>query len=171
MRGKSIAKYFEADTDRLDDLFKSFQQWMPGDYSRAREYFAAFQFGLQRHMAWEEEVLFPLCERKTGSSIAGLINEMKLEHREILLGVEEMERKLRKRQPIEEQDKNDLLRLLEIHNEKEEKSLYPAIVQAATKEDITRAFWEIKTMPDEKYFLHGGSPIASETASGQWRNE
>jgi iron-sulfur cluster repair protein YtfE (RIC family) len=150
---KSISKYFEADTERLDDLMNSFLQWKTRDYPRAREYFAAFRFGLQRHITWEEEVLFPLLERKKKISISALTNEMKLEHRKILQDVEEIERKLRQRKPIEEQQEIDLICELEAHNEKEEKSLYPAIARTATKGDVERAFREIEAMPDEKYFV------------------
>ncbi len=61
---KTISQFFEQDHDRLDELFKTFQQLKRSDFAKAKEAFKEFKFGLQRHIVWEEDQLFPLWEEK-----------------------------------------------------------------------------------------------------------
>ena len=48
---KTIAALYEQDHDRLDELFKTFQQLKRSDFAKAKEAFAAFKIGLQRHIS------------------------------------------------------------------------------------------------------------------------
>ena len=50
---------------------------------RGKECFEKFKFGLHRHIAWEEEILFPLFEEKTGMTDGGPTFVMREEHRQI----------------------------------------------------------------------------------------
>ena len=68
---KTIREFYEQDHDRLDELFKTFQQLKRSDFAKAKEAFKEFKFGLQRHIVWEEDLLFPLWEEKTGMSEGG----------------------------------------------------------------------------------------------------
>ena len=68
---KTICEFFEQDHDRLDELFKTFQKMKRSDFAKAKEAFKAFKVGLQRHIVWEEDLLFPLWEEKTGMSEEG----------------------------------------------------------------------------------------------------
>ena len=63
---QTITVFFEQDHDRLDELFKTFQQLKRSDFSKAKEAFKEFKVGLQRHIVREEDLLFPLWEKKTG---------------------------------------------------------------------------------------------------------
>ena len=63
---KTISEFFEQDHDRLDEFFKTFQQLKRSDFAKAKEAFKGFKLGLQRHIVWEEDLLFPLWEEKTG---------------------------------------------------------------------------------------------------------
>ena len=56
----TITAFFEQDHDRLDELFKTFQELKRSDFSKAQEAFKEFKVGLQRHIVWEEDLLFPL---------------------------------------------------------------------------------------------------------------
>lgn len=47
MKETSISQHYEADHDRLDDLFKNFQAFKQKDFPRAKEFFVGFKFGLQ----------------------------------------------------------------------------------------------------------------------------
>ena len=60
----TISAFYEQDHDRLDDLFKTFQQFKRSDVAKAKEAFQGFKLGLQRHIVWEEDLLFPLWEEK-----------------------------------------------------------------------------------------------------------
>jgi iron-sulfur cluster repair protein YtfE (RIC family) len=83
MHQQPISIYYETDHDRLDDLFKNFQQLKRSDFSKAKQFFKEFKIGLQRHIIWEEEILFPLFEEKTGLKNGGPTEVMRLEHRQI----------------------------------------------------------------------------------------
>jgi iron-sulfur cluster repair protein YtfE (RIC family) len=80
---KTISAFYEQDHDRLDESFKTFQQLKRSDFAKAKEAFKAFKFGLQRHIVWEEDVLFPLWEEKTGMSEGGPTSVIRAEHRRI----------------------------------------------------------------------------------------
>lgn len=71
MSEPTIANYFQEDHARLDALFKAFQELKRSDYAKAKESFKEFKFGLQRHIVWEEDLLFPLWEQHTGMSDDG----------------------------------------------------------------------------------------------------
>ena len=64
----SIRDYFEADHDRLDDLLKEYQNQKEVDFQRAKSALIEFKLGLERHIVWEEEILFPVFESKSGIS-------------------------------------------------------------------------------------------------------
>ena len=67
----TITAFFEQDHDRLDELFKTFQQLKRSDFAKAKEAFAAFKIGLQRHIVWEESILFHCGKRKPVPKKAG----------------------------------------------------------------------------------------------------
>ncbi|MEY4704226.1 MAG: hypothetical protein RL042_422, partial [Nitrospirota bacterium] len=68
---KTISAFFGQDHDRLDELLKAFQQLKRLDFAKAKEAFKEFKFGLQRHIVWEEDLLFPIWEEKTGMAEGG----------------------------------------------------------------------------------------------------
>jgi len=148
----SISEYFEKDHDRLDDLFKSFQQWKQSDYPRAKEFFVAFKFGLQRHIVWEEEILFPLFEKKTGMQF-GPTYVMRMEHKEIAAHLEAIHKKVQKADPNTDSEERKLLEVLGMHNEKEEAILYPAIDRNLTPGELETVYTEIQNIPEEKYLV------------------
>ena len=79
----TITAFFEQDHDRLDELFKTFQQLKRSDFAKAKDAFKGFKFGLQRHIVWEEDLLFSLWEKKTGMTESGPTPAMRNEHRQI----------------------------------------------------------------------------------------
>jgi iron-sulfur cluster repair protein YtfE (RIC family) len=78
---KTIIAFYEQDHERLDELFKTFQKLKRSDFVKGKEAFKEFKFGLQRHIVWEEDLLFPLWEKKTGMSEGGPTFVMRAEHR------------------------------------------------------------------------------------------
>src|SRR3954464_13618529 len=91
---KTITEFFEQDHDRLDELFKTFQQSKRSEFPKAEEAFTGFKFGLQRHIVWEEDVLLHLWEKKTGMSDSGPTPAMLNEHRQIGQLLEAIHRKV-----------------------------------------------------------------------------
>jgi regulator of cell morphogenesis and NO signaling len=153
MKNVKISEYFEADHDRLDDLFKNFQRFQTTDHARAKEYFVAFKFGLQRHIIWEEEVLFPLFEEKTGIYQEGPTQVMRIEHREIIAVLEALDKFVHMRNMNTEKEEAALVMLLRLHNEKEENILYPALDRLAKREDQEKVFEAMKSIPEERYMV------------------
>jgi iron-sulfur cluster repair protein YtfE (RIC family) len=150
---KTISAFYEQDHDRLDELFKTFQKLKRSDFSKAKEAFKAFKFGLQRHIVWEEGVLFPLWEEKTGMSEGGPTSVMRAEHRQIGQHLEAIHGKVADQNPDSDQEEQALLDLLGSHNMKEERVLYPAIDQLTSAEERETVFQNMKNIPEERYKL------------------
>jgi regulator of cell morphogenesis and NO signaling len=153
MEHKLISEFFEADHDRLDELFKNFQTSKRTDYPKAKEHFVNFKFGLQRHIVWEEDVLFPLFESKTGMFSGGPTAVMRAEHRQIAEHLEAIHLKVQNADPDSDMDESRLLGVLSIHNQKEEEILYPAIDRMVTDADKTATFEAIQNIPEERYLV------------------
>ncbi len=150
---KTITVFFEQDHDQLDELFKTFQQLKRSDFVKAKEAFEAFKFGLQRHIVWEEDLLFPLWEKKIGRIEEGPTVVMRGEHRQIKQQLEAIHNKVSEQNPDSDKEEQTLLDILGSHNRKEERALYPAIDQVASLEDRETVFRDMKNIPEERYKL------------------
>lgn len=148
---KTISAFFEQDHDRLDGLFKSFQSLKRSDFAKAKEAFKEFKFGLQRHIVWEEDLLFPLWEEKTGMSEGGPTFVMRGEHRQIGEQLEAIHQKVAEQNPDSDQEEQALLTILGSHNMKEERVLYPAIDQVTTPEECKNVFQKMEQIPEDRY--------------------
>jgi len=150
---RTISAFYEQDHDRLDELFKAFQKMKRSDFPKAKEAFKAFKFGLQRHIVWEEDVLFPLWEEKTGMSEGGPTFVMRAEHRQIGQQLEAIHGKVAEQNPDSDQEEQALLDLLGSHNMKEERVVYPAIDQLTSAEERETVFRNMNDIPEERYKL------------------
>ena len=150
---KTIIEFYEQDHDRLDELIKTFLKLKRSDFAKAKEAFKEFKFGLQRHIVWEEDVLFPLWEVKTGMSESGPTSVMRVEHRQIGRQLEAIHGKVADQNPDSDQEEQVLLELLGSHNMKEERVLYPAIDQLTSAEERETVFQNMKNIPEERYKL------------------
>lgn len=146
----SIKTYFEEDHDRLDELFKNFQTLKSSNYSKAKEYFKEFKHDLQRHIIWEEDILFPIFEKKTGI-VAGPTNVMRTEHRQIKECLELIHDKVKKQDPNSDDDEQKLLSILKSHNLKEENVLYPAIDGLINETEKKSVFVSMNDISQERY--------------------
>ncbi|MBI4060418.1 MAG: hemerythrin domain-containing protein [Elusimicrobia bacterium] len=144
-------KHFAADHDRLDALFTEFQALKRANPAAAKEKFKGFLKGLTRHIVWEEDVLFPAFEEKTGMRDSGPTAVMRAEHREIKGHLDAIHEKVRVADPDSDASENALLSVLKNHNMKEEQILYPAIdmgLDAAGLDAIRKA---MDAIPEERY--------------------
>ena len=155
---KTITEFFEQDHDRLDELFKTFQQVKRSDFAKAKESFKGFKVGLQRHIVWEEDLLFPIWEKKTGMSESGPTPVMRNEHRQIGKQLEAIHQKVMAQNPDSDQEEQALLDLLGSHNRKEERALYPAIDQVTCVDERETVFRDMKNIPEDRYKLCCGQP-------------
>jgi regulator of cell morphogenesis and NO signaling len=147
----TISTFYEQDHDRLDKLFKTFQQLKRSDFAKAKEAFKDFKFGLQRHIVWEEDLLFPLWEEKTGMSEGGPTFVMRAEHRRIGQQLEAIHDKVAEQNPDSDQEEQVLLDLLGSHNMKEERVLYPSIDQVTSVEERETVFRNMNNIPEDRY--------------------
>lgn len=155
---KLITHYFEADHDRLDTLFRHFQAHKRTDFSRAKPYFRNFLRGLKRHIVWEEEILFPVFEKKSGMPPGmGPTEVMRMEHRQIGAALEKIHDKVREMNPDSDAEESVLLGVLGQHNMKEESILYPGIDELISEQDAADMFRAMEEIPEEKYMTCCGS--------------
>jgi regulator of cell morphogenesis and NO signaling len=150
-KAEGVTAYFGKDHDRLDFLFKEFQRLKYVDFLEAKKNFMAFKFGLQRHIIWEEEILFPLFEKKSGMSQAGPTFVMRIEHKEIGKILEDIHTKVKAADPASEREEEQLISILSIHNIKEENVLYPAIDECTIEMEIEEVFAKMNSIPEERY--------------------
>lgn len=151
MKNQSISTYYATDHDRLDELFKDFQRYKRIDFPQAREFFRQFKLGLQRHIVWEEEILFPLFEQKTCITQGGPTEVMRNEHRLIKKYLEAIHQQVELQNPNSDEDEQMLLNTLFLHNQKEEKILYPAIDGLVSAEERESIFTSMETVTEEQY--------------------
>jgi regulator of cell morphogenesis and NO signaling len=151
MSMQSITDYFEKDHDRLDKLFKKFQELKGSDFESAKNNFREFKFGLQRHIVWEEDILFPLFERKTGIVDQGPTVVMRMEHRQIGASLEAIHQKVKDGKLPDDTEETALLSILQRHNIKEENVLYPGIDKLLSAEERQTVFERMKEIPEERY--------------------
>jgi iron-sulfur cluster repair protein YtfE (RIC family) len=142
---------FAHDHDRLGELLATYGRWKRVDFANAKQAFKEFKFGLQRHIIWEESILFPLFEGKTGMRDHGPTVVMRAEHREIGRRLEALHEKVRRQEVDSGAEEQNLKEALLAHNQKEENILYPAIDRLASAEEKAAAFQKMEELPEEAY--------------------
>ena len=148
---ETIMNFMAKDHDRLDSLFSKFRNLRSNDAIKAKSLFHEFKIGLQRHIVWEEELLFPLFEEKTGMD-SGPTEVMREEHRQIKGFLEKIHHEILANTNKEiKQLENELLEVLTNHNQKEEGILYPWIDNSASETEIKDVFMKMENIPEEKY--------------------
>ena len=150
MEEQSIATYYETDHDRLDDLFKQFQASKRSDFVRAKDCFRQFKIGLQRHIVWEEEILFPVFEARTGMKETGPTKVMRSEHRQIRDFLEAIHLKVQHQDPDSDAEESRLLEVLGSHNQKEEQILYPMIDRLLGNQERQEIFVRMNKVSGEE---------------------
>ena len=135
---RTISGFFQKDHDRLDALLQAYQTLKLQNFSKAKAAFTEFKSGLERHIRWEEDILFPLWEDKSGMSDGGPTFVMRQEHRRIEGQLQAMDRNITEENTEDAQPEQALFALLSGHNLKEERVLYPAIDQVSTPEELQR---------------------------------
>jgi iron-sulfur cluster repair protein YtfE (RIC family) len=147
----SVAQYFAKHHNELDDCFKSFQAQKYHNYGKAKEAFKRFKAGLERHIVWEEQLLFPLWEERAGMSDSGPTFVMRGEHRHIGQRLEALLRKVQNENPDSAVEEEALTVLLKAHNMKEERVLYPSLDKLATDEERGDLYEKMKLVSEEQY--------------------
>lgn len=139
MNTVSINEHYTHDHDRLDELFHQFQTLKTSNRVQATNNFREFKAGLEQHIVWEEEILFPSLEMKLGLP-GGPTEVMRWEHREIRKYLDAIADKLGCDDFDTSGEESGLLAVLCPHNRKEEGILYPMIDQVTGAEERAGIF-------------------------------
>ena len=126
---RGVSEALAWDHDRLDQLdSRVFEARKAADYAAAGSAFAEFELGLRRHIRFEEEILFPEFEERTGlPPDGGPTGVMRAEHREIEAVLERLRDAVPSPGPAAETLRESLTGVLGWHNEKEEGVVYPGV--------------------------------------------
>lgn len=151
MNDLTVQDTFAHDHDRLDQLLETYRQLKRVDFPRAKQAFKEFKTGLQRHIIWEETILFPLFEQKSGMVDRGPTAVMRAEHREIGRCLEALHDRVRRQDADSDREEQELIQILFAHNQKEEQVLYPAIDRLSSAEEKAAAFKTMEELPAEAY--------------------
>ena len=131
-----IYRFFSIDHDRLDVIYEHFKSLHSQQDNNTLSVFELFQQQLEQHIVWEEEILFPLFEGRTGMNRAGPTFVMRNEHRIIKNHLAQIYTGLLNGENIDSLCVT-LEEVLGDHNNKEENILYPTIDKLVSHEDIT----------------------------------
>ena len=144
----TILEFMSEDHDRLDNKIKMYSTEKLVNVERAEGIFILFKSELERHIIWEEDILFPVFERKTGIKDGGPTSVMRTEHIQIKNHLQEIKKKLHAKK-IQDPCKEEvaLFKMLESHNEKEENILYPGIDNLTSEQEKKQI---IKQMSENK---------------------
>ena len=71
MSEETIVSVFQQDHQEIDQALEQYRSLKHSNVQAAKDSFKRFLTGLQRHIVWEEELLFPVWERKSGMTGGG----------------------------------------------------------------------------------------------------
>jgi iron-sulfur cluster repair protein YtfE (RIC family) len=122
-----LANFFEQDHRDCDARWADVEELLDTeDIDSARPAWNKFDAGMRRHMAMEEEVLFPAFEEVTGMGDGGPTAMMRMEHEQMKGLLDQIGVAMDSGDSQEALDIGDtLLMLVQQHNVKEEGMLYP----------------------------------------------
>ena len=107
-----------------------------GDTDTALAWYESFSSGLRRHIAIEEQFLFPVFEERSGMGPGtGPTEVMRSEHREIVRLLGEILRTIGDPAKLPDEKRAAFHEILEEHHLKEEGMLYPAMDEVLTPEE------------------------------------
>lgn len=146
MTVSSLNEFLTEDHNRLDEFLESFQERKAGNPMEAAEFLMRFTSALQRHLLWEETILFPLFEQKTGQS--GLTDTLRGEHEEIREWLAVLNEKVKQHDADSDHEAEMLVNELGGHNGREEYALYPQLDELLSAAEKRAAFEAMSAVPE-----------------------
>lgn len=132
---RTIASYLDREHRLCDEQFELAEANVSsGNWEQADRQFSFFLDLFHRHLDKEEQVLFPRLERALGNAYGPTL-VMRSEHNHMRNLLAQMKTALNRRSSAEFYDHSDMLRLLlQQHNLKEERILYPQADQVLERD-------------------------------------
>jgi hemerythrin-like domain-containing protein len=146
----TISSRYAVDHDDIDRLLEEFRASKTGDRPAAHVMYREFKTRLERHIGWEDDILFPLFERLTGLTDNGPTVVMRAEHRQIRALLDSIDATLQKSETSIDADESTLLQVLAAHNFKEEHILYPMIDKQISVVDREAVFAQMRAEAGER---------------------
>ena len=142
-----LAAFFAQDHRDCDARWADCEELLDtDDIEMARAAWQKYDSSMKRHLAMEEEVLFPAFDARSGMAGSGPVMVMKMEHQQMRGLLEQIGEAVESGNAEEAMDIGDtLLMLIQQHNVKEEGMLYP------TAENMLAGDWEDLVAQLEKY--------------------
>lgn len=129
----SLQAFLDADHARLNALWTECRTLWPAKPLEAKHLFYRFKADLERHITWEDDLVFPAYERLAGRPPDSLTALLSWEHRYLRRHLQQLERLSTAPPhgvPLEWVVFNGLL---SGHNQREERRLYPLIDQMLSR--------------------------------------
>jgi hemerythrin-like domain-containing protein len=122
-----LTAFFEQDHRDCDARWADVEELLDTqDIDAARPAWQKFDTGMRRHIAMEEEVLFPAFESAARMGGGGPTAVMRMEHKQMIGLLEQIDAAIESSDAEQAMDLGDtLLMLIQQHNIKEEGMLYP----------------------------------------------
>ncbi len=122
-----LSAFFEQDHRDCDARWADVEELLDTqDVDAARPAWQKFETGMRRHMAMEEEVLFPALESAARMGGGGPTAVMRMEHKQMMGLLDQIGAAIESGKAEQAMDIGDtLLMLVQQHNIKEEGMLYP----------------------------------------------
>ncbi len=114
----------------MNEIFKHYRTSKPKNKNVAKCLFMQYKIELQKHIAWEEKLLFNLFEERTGIRENGPTQEMREEHKQIKKMLAQIHNKLAENKLNTIELEHKLMEIIRDHMRKEEQILYPWIDNA-----------------------------------------
>lgn len=128
MTDKSITEFFENDHREIDAIFEGLSY---RDAAKDLSLFSEFDRRLERHIRWEEDLLFPAIGAINPMIAQGPVRIMKLEHEAIRHSKAKAKEAFEKGDLAGSREHCETVKeVLTQHNMKEEQILYPACDQS-----------------------------------------
>lgn len=145
---QSINEFLTEDHGQLDALLERFQEYKVKDVAKAKECLTQFVAALYRHLQWEEVVLFPLFDQKSGQT--GLTQTLLGEHQEIREWLKALSEKIEEYGADSAYEEKMLVEELGGHNAREEYALYPELDELLSGEAKSQAFEAMARLDDAR---------------------
>lgn len=144
MPDPTVNQYYTEDHEHLHAALHRFQSLKAGEPEKAAVEFQGFRAGLERHILWEERILFRWYDQQLGHLRTCLTAVLRREHAQILVYLDEISRKLAQGNFATGDEEGRLETVLRLHNHKEEEALYPAMDQILNDEQRAAVFVAMK---------------------------
>jgi len=139
-----IKDFMIQDHQRLDQALEGFVGISTNDPTLKMELFHRVRAVLERHMAWEEEILFPCIERRSGMHMPGPSALVQFQHQRIKALLEKLSIQIANKEKEVDESQKELIALLTLHAEEEKRVLYPWIDLCLCEEDREKVLEKMK---------------------------